>query len=143
MSKINLLQRHRVALLVAAVCVLAISPMILALGGDILAQGVGNPGIDIDSIRRSSHELIVEALNEEIALLKWIGGGIVASLATTIALLWKALEKANKSSRDDLVEGIRRREKIIETCLEGMQESTEAVKELSGKVDSLLGRVER
>lgn len=140
MSRICLLQRHRVTVLVSLVCFLAISPLFLALAGDLLAQGIGNPGITPDLIRRSSHEIIVNVINSEIQLLKWIGGGIIAALCTTVGLLWKALDKSNKTSHADLVEGIHRRENIIETCLHGMTESTEAVKELSGKVDRLLNK---
>lgn len=67
-----------------------------------------------DSISWRDHQSIVLALQDQIVLIKWIGGAIVSALVSALVFLHRALDAANKQSREDLVEGIKRRERLVE-----------------------------
>lgn len=84
----------------------------------------------------TTHENIVHSLQEQILLLKWMGGLIVTSLVGAIGLLYRALEKANAVSRSDLIQGIGRREELLEDALKVMSDQTAAVQRLSEAMES-------
>lgn len=96
------------------VLALVLLTMVLSAAGiaTIAAQTIPSTGISPDA-----HQAIVAALKEQVSVLKWIGGGVVSAMATTVALLFRALQEANTTSRKDLAEGIRRRETLIEAVL--------------------------
>jgi hypothetical protein len=69
----------------AAVAVVILSSLLFVLVCVIglgLASGDDKVQIDVESF--------ISAVREQVALLKWIGGAIVVSLASAVGVLWKA-----------------------------------------------------
>ena len=122
LEKCYLVRDRRVLILVVATIVLSMTAM-TAMAALAAAQTTGG-------ISREAHFEIVNALRDEIMLLKWIGGGIIGALATTVALLFRALEKSRDSRGDDLVEGIKRREALIVDVLGSNAELKEQIGDL-------------
>lgn len=83
-----------------------------------------------NGVSREAHFAIVQALKDEIQLLKWIGGGVIGALATTVALLFRALEKSRDTRGDDMAEGIKRREALIADVLGSNASLKEAIVDL-------------
>lgn len=114
---------------VLSLCGIAIAGVsLLAATAGVSTSGVG------DTITRRAHEDIVEAMADQVILLKWIGGAIVGSLVTAVGLLYRSLERANAQSHEDLVEGIRRRETLVETVT---QSNSEIVKSNSDVIKGI------
>lgn len=80
----------------------------------------------------------IRVLEESIDLLKWIGGAIVTGLVTAVGLLYRALEKANQTSRTDLLAGLNAREDLVTKSLETSIQLQERVQDLSEKVTKLV-----
>jgi len=82
----------------------------------------------------------IRVLEDSIGLLKWIGGGIVTGLVTAVGLLYRALEKSNATSREDLLAGLNSREELVTRSLETSIRLQERVQDLSEKVTLLVER---
>lgn len=102
------------------------------------AQGVQpNP---VTHISRDAHQAIIKSMEAQVSLLKWIGAAIVSSLAAAVGLLYRELVKANEISRGDLVQGIKRREEILEENQKAVNESKLALQTLSTNIERLLSK---
>lgn len=99
----------------------------------VLGQTVSPP-----SITKAAHDAVVTGLEAQVGLLKYIGAAIVTSLSAAVALLYRELVKANEVSRGDLVQGIKRREEILDETKKSMYESTAAMQELSKNIERLI-----
>lgn len=102
----------------------------------VVAQNPHDPHL----MTRDSHEAVVAVLETQIALLKWIGIAIVTSLVGAVGLLYRELVKSTAVSRGDLVQGIERREEILEENQKTMGASTLAVQNLSANIEKLLAK---
>ncbi len=110
---------RRVLILVVITIALSVTAM-----ATLAAAQTGN------GVSREAHFEIVQALKDEIQLLKWIGGGVIGALATTVALLFRALEKSRDTRGDDMAEGIKRREALIADVLGSNASLKEAIVDL-------------
>lgn len=123
-----LCQRRITIALVTFLCIVFISCL-------VLGQTVNPP-----TISRDAHAAIVNSLEGQISLLKWIGAAIVSSLAAAVGLLYRELVKANEVSRGDLVQGIHRREEILDETKKSMFESTSAIQALNTNIERLIAK---
>jgi hypothetical protein len=80
----------------------------------------------------------IRVLEDSIGLLKWIGGAVVTGLVTAVGLLYRALEKANQTSRQDLLAGLNAREELVTKSLETSIQLQERVQDLNEKVTILV-----
>ena len=74
------------------------------------------------------HQAIVDAMEDQVTIIKWIGGGIVTSLVAAVGFLYRSLERSSHQSRTDLIAGIHRREELVE---EVVRSNTEVITEVS------------
>lgn len=95
----------------------------------------------VDIVDRRDHEAVVRAMEKQVTLIQWIGGAIVTSLTAAVGMLFRALEKANAQSREDLVEGIKRRETLVETMIKSNNEVTMEVRTMNADVRALISEV--
>ena len=79
----------------------------------------------------------IQTMEGTITLLKWVGGAIITGLVSGIGLLYRALEKANSTIRDDLVAGMEKRAALLAQSIETQTKLTARVDELSLKVEKL------
>jgi len=79
----------------------------------------------------------IRVLEDSIGLLKWVGGGIVSGLVTAVALLYRALEKANAQLRADLLAGLGGREDLMKQSLEASARKLEAITRLTDRVETV------
>jgi hypothetical protein len=101
--------------------------LVLASYTSELAQSLHDP-----------HTESIRVLEDSIGLLKWIGGAIVTGLVTAVGLLYRALEKANQTSRSDLLAGLNAREELVTKSLEAQIALQERVQDLNEKVTTLV-----
>ena len=107
----------RISILVLVVCALS-SAVLLA------ASGTGED----PTVR------VVEAYEAQVGLLKWVGGAVVTGLVAAVGILYRSLERANTTMRDDLIAGAKVREEIISKMLANSAESLTAVRKVADEV---------
>ena len=107
----------------------------LAIGYATAQDALLNP---TSYVTREAHDAVVRSFENQISVLKWIGIAIITSLVGAIGLLYRSLEKSNNNSRNDLIEGIKRREKILEASQKTIQSSNDALHALSDNIERLL-----
>lgn len=83
------------------------------------------------------YEHSIQTLENTIVLLKWLGGAIITGLVSGIGLLYRALERANNTIRDDLVAGLEKRAALMTTAVETQTKLTGRVDELACKMEKL------
>lgn len=83
-----------------------------------------------ETITRRSHQDIVEAIENQMAILKWVGGAIVAGLTSAVGLLFRALEKSQAQTHEDLSEGIKSRSKLVGLMVEAIENVESEIKEM-------------
>jgi hypothetical protein len=138
-------RKHRAVLFVLlGMCI------VVVCGVSAIAASAVDAGVIDTYIARRDHDAIVKAMEQQVGLIKLIGGAIVGSLVTATGLLYRALEKANAQSRNDLVEGIKRREKLVADMTESNTkvvssntEVTVAVQSLNAEVRDLVKEVRK
>lgn len=107
----------------------------LALNYAVAQDALTNP---TSFVSREAHDAVIRSFESQIGTLRWVGIAIITSLVGAVGLLYRALEKANADSRGDLIEGIKRREVILEENMKAMASSNEALHALGENIERLL-----
>jgi hypothetical protein len=84
------------------------------------------PAIDVTT----DTGLVITKIEDQVSLLKWVGGAIITALTGTIAVLYRSLEKANIDSREQFKVSMEKREEILNRTLESNHALNEAMKSL-------------
>ena len=96
--------------------------------GTVVLAGTGDAATD------DGHVHVIAALESSISLLKWVGGAIITGLVTALGLLYRALEVANKTIREDLMNGMEKRAQLMTQAIETQIKLTSRVDELAGRM---------
>lgn len=86
------------------------------------------------------NDTALSALENSITVLKWGGAAVVSALATAVAVLYRANEKANNQQRTDLISGLKAREDLIVRNIETSKNLRKSVEDLSSDVKKLVER---
>lgn len=83
------------------------------------------------------YEYAIQSLENTISLLKWIGGAVITGLVSGIGLLYRALEKANTTIREDLTAGLQHRAELLVQAVESQNKLTVRVDALASRMEKL------
>ncbi len=121
------------------------STLIMLIGVSIASCVVLNYAVAQDAltnprsfVTREAHDAVIRAFESQINVLKWVGIAIITSLVSTVALLYRSLEKSRADSRSDWIDGSNRREEILEQNMKTMASSNEALHALGENIERLL-----
>lgn len=105
---------------------LIIGLTICSIGAGLLAA--------TDLERATSNPSVFLVLQEEIAMLKWIGLGICTTLSGAVAVLWRALVAAQKQSLEDSMTWRQEAIALTKKSIEVQTELKEAVGNLQERI---------
>lgn len=86
-----------------------------------------------ETIDRSTHDMVVESLQDQVDLLKWIGTAIVGSLCAVIAILWRTTQRQQKV----IVEEVKAESGVRLEILQSASDTRDVIDRLSSAVGSL------
>lgn len=84
-------------------------------------------------IDRTTHEFVVESLEDQIALLKWVGIGVITALSTAIGILWRTAQRQQRV----IVEEVRSQAMVREEILSSATNTREVMDRLKDAIVSL------
>lgn len=108
----------RSSVIVITVCAVIFVSAILIAGQQPAIESIADTG------------LVITKIEDQVSLLKWVGGAIITALTGTIAVLYRSLEKANVDSREQFKISMEKREEILNRTLESNHALNEAMKSL-------------
>ena len=110
----------------------------IALYCGIFAIAVEAPTEEKLRDERDTHTRIVQALDAQIGLMKWMGGTIVGSLVTAVGILWKS----NLAKDATILSEVKGAGSLREQFLQELQAARDMRVNVIASVDGLVRKIE-